>query len=57
MKSLRWESNPRSSVYKTDALPLSHGGTILVVAYSLYSFNYKILNNSPSCPLSNTILQ
>ena len=23
--SLHWESNPGSSVYKTDAVPLSHG--------------------------------
>ena len=26
-QSLLWESNPGSSVYKTDALPLSQGGT------------------------------
>lgn len=28
--SLHWESNLESSVYKTDAMPLSHGGILLM---------------------------
>ena len=28
--SLHWESNPGSSVYKTDPVSLSHGGILLM---------------------------